>query len=296
MSATEKSGSDLPSEVSISQDIRKMSALTVNLTLDDGTTVKVMVDTGSYETHLDNSLAPYLGKKKRSEKVIFPAMGWIEADFYEFPKLYLNGTLLDKGGQVAVYPLRLRKSKDAEIRGILGMDCLKHYCLQIDPEAGKLRFLDPHGLDKKNLGRAYDMNNKTYMGAYFINGNLLGDLDTQAVLDTGWSSDGALQIDNFRRAVRQHRAMLVEKGDPMTSNPPSKALMEVGKFRNGNYTNLIVEDTRNIDIIGLRFLSRHLATLDFPGLTLYLKRIDDTATVNGISSLLPSKATSDGKK
>jgi hypothetical protein len=36
--------------------------------------------------------------------------------------------------------------------GILGMDCLSDYCLQLDFAQRKLRFLDPNRLDASSLG------------------------------------------------------------------------------------------------------------------------------------------------
>jgi hypothetical protein len=43
-------------------------------------------------------------------------------------------------------------------------------------------------------------------------------------------------------------------------------------WENGTYTNLIVGVEEQANLLGLRFLARHLVTLDFPNKRLYLKQ------------------------
>ncbi|HTI71893.1 MAG TPA: hypothetical protein VMF06_18095 [Candidatus Limnocylindria bacterium] len=279
--AAPRAAKELPGEVTISQDIKIGAAIYLTLTLENGTPVVVLLDTGSAVTHLDESLVPYLGPKKGTTEVIFPAMGWITAALYNQPKLFLNGTELKAEGKVQVYPFRLRPSSGTEIRGILGLNCLKHYCLQIDPEAGKLRFLKSGHFQKSEAGRYYSMVISQDYEIAAVEGNLLGDEDTGSIVDTGWSTDGALQQKNFRKALRRKGARLIRQGDPVTCNPPSAALLPVASFHMSSYTNVVINDARQADIYGLRFLARHVATLDFPDERLYLRRIDDSITVSG---------------
>src|SRR6267142_2319586 len=42
-------------------------------------------------------------------------------------------------------------------KGILGMDLLRHYCVQLDFEAGMIRFLNSNELDVATLGKAFPL-------------------------------------------------------------------------------------------------------------------------------------------
>ena len=41
------------------------------------------------------------------------------------------------------------------IMGMLSIDCLKHYCIQLDFAAGKMRFLEPEHVNAVQLGKAF---------------------------------------------------------------------------------------------------------------------------------------------
>src|SRR2546430_314990 len=67
---------------------------------------------------------------------------------YKAPELYLGGIQLRIGKKVSTIDWNGGA-------GILGMDCLQHYCIQLDFAAGKLRFLDPEHLKTEDLGQAF---------------------------------------------------------------------------------------------------------------------------------------------
>ncbi len=43
------------------------------------------------------------------------------------------------------------------VAGILGMDCLRHYCVQLDFEAKKVCFLDPKNFPDEDLGKSFPL-------------------------------------------------------------------------------------------------------------------------------------------
>ena len=85
--------------------------------------------------------------------------------------------------------------------------CMKHYCIQLDFEAAKMRFLDPDHLVATDLGNAFPLTfNRGHI--YLRHAGLLGGTNTNALIDTGW------MIDLGRRAFGDGQpgasAMVVE--------------------------------------------------------------------------------------
>jgi hypothetical protein len=117
--------------------------------------------------------------------------------------------------------------------GILAMDCLRHYCVQLDFQAGKMRFLDSKSLDVTQLGKPYPLKFWLYTPLYTDHVGLAGGKTARSLVDTGWNLDGSCVWDGQ------------------------------------TYTDLDVGTEGNI--LGLRFLARHLVTFDFPRRTMYLK-------------------------
>ena len=154
------------------------------------------------------------------------------------------------------------------IMGVLGMDCLRHYCIQLDFEAGKLRFLNSDRVDAAQLGKAFPL---TFRWACpFIHcSSLSGGEVAYLWIDTGYNKDGALNSELFRREVRG-RTLRVD-GDAANGRKPERAWLPECVWNGETYTNLILGNVDS-NVLGLRFLARHLVTFDFPKRTMYLKQ------------------------
>lgn len=157
--------------------------------------------------------------------------------------------------------------------GILGIDVLQHYCVQLDFDDGKVRFLDDQHADPAGWGRAFSL---FYLsdGCYCISENLTGTPGAYSLIDTGCNYDGWLTPDLFQRWTNG-------------AAPSISGLVHApsGILAGQTYTNLnlrgvdpklLKSDDQHIKFngIGLQFLGRHLVTFDFPQQTLYLKRTD----------------------
>src|SRR5882724_2365297 len=140
----------LPAETSLNKGAGRGDNLFVTLRLETGEELLFLVDTGSPCTFLDKSMHPKLGKRLGTQKVRWlggKGGGKGRAGVYKAPKLYLNGTELVTAPRVLTLdltPLPLLPGRP--VRGILGMDCLRHYCVRLDFEFGKMRFLEPDRL------------------------------------------------------------------------------------------------------------------------------------------------------
>ena len=112
--------------------------LTVKLRLETGEEVVFSVDTGSPITVLDDSLKSKLGKQVGTMPVGFVDSKRRPAGVYAAPKLFLgNIQLFTTNDYVFCTPLKKKFKK--HFQGILGMDCLADYCIQLDFAAGKMR-------------------------------------------------------------------------------------------------------------------------------------------------------------
>jgi hypothetical protein len=165
---------------------------------------------------------------------------------------------------IVTYDLaRLSGSPDRRVKGMLGADCLRHYCIQMDFAAGKVRFLDSEHADRQTWGKAFPivpLNSGD--GRPAVSENLFGAQGANSLIDSGYNSDGWLMPKYFRQWTNE-------------AAPPAggQARSPNGLFGGEKYTfmSLRMEDVES-DGLGLRFLARHLVTLDFPNNTMYLLR------------------------
>ncbi len=254
----------LPADVPLNPAAGRGGLLTVTLRLESGEELPFLVDTGTSGTLIDKSWEPKLGKPLGT--ATFQSWGVKSTNHvYAAPKLYLGGApLMMTGPAIVAYDCR-KDSPDASrpLMGILGMNVLEHYCIQLDFAAGKLRFLDDNRADKRKWGKAFPivaLNSRDPRPA--VAENLLGLQGPHSLIDSGCSYDGWLMPQYFQQWTNQ--TVPPAKGEACSPN---------GSFDGEQYPLVSVErqDVES-DGIGLRFLARHLVTLDFPNHTLYLQR------------------------
>jgi hypothetical protein len=277
--------SKLPAEVTLNKDAGRGSLLFVTLRLEDGEELLFIVDTGSPVTFIDKSFEPKLAERPGT------AMLWNfgsreEAGVYAAPQLYMGSTpLMMTGADIFTHDFKELSSKAGRpIMGLLGMNVLMHYCIQLDFEAGKMRFLDPDQTDAAKLGKAFPLtfsnegqSTREFLRPYIHTGGLIGGEAANVMIDTGYRSDGALESRCFRREVLERRSGA--EGDAVDGKDPGRVWFKKCVWDGETYTNLLIGKGGNL--IGLRFLARHLVTLEFPERRMYLKRISVGPPVDG---------------
>lgn len=254
----------LPAEVPFNQEAGRGGLLIVTVQLESGEKLPFVVDTGASGSLLDTSLAPKLGKPTGT--VQSHRWGVTQTNHvYNAPKLFLGGVALQMTGP-AIIAYDCRKELPyarPPIMGLLGMDVLEHYCIQLDFTAGKMRFLPDEPGSKTNWGRAFPIvalnANDARPG---VAENLLGWHGPHSLIDIGCNSDGWLMTNHFQRWT--NHAVAPGAGEARAPH---------GYFAGEKYP-LVSVQRNNVesDGIGLRFFARHLVTLDFPNHTLYLAR------------------------
>lgn len=252
----------LPPETTLNREAGHFGLLLLPIAMEGGEPLCFAVDTGAPYTLLDASFEPRLGKSLGRSRPR-STYGLMPGHFYRAPALLLNGTQLQTGRRIATADLS-RMSEDLNritqaqwrVMGVLGMDCLGHYCIQLDFTDHRVRFLDSDHLNQDALGKAFPL---TFSwNAVYVNQNLLGRAERTRI-DTGANFDGELKSRAFRQWSGSSRELVEEHGR--------------GWFAGEPYSDLCITADGNCNVIGLRFLARHLVTFDFPSRMMYLKRM-----------------------
>lgn len=272
---------NLPAEASFNVGAGRGDFIFVKVRLKSGPERLFGVDTGMPRTVLDKSLEPELGKCLGTNEGGFVWYGKSGVDFFKSPRLYLGNTPLLTGDCIETLDITnvfytvnwAPEDAGRRIFGILGMDCLHHYCIQLDFAADKMRFLDSHNLNTKDLGEAFPLSGLPWR--MFVDGTLAGTTNANSWIDIGDPNDGALVPSLFDQVLKSQKGIVTKNFTFRTGEPGVAARLPIGIFGGQTYTNLEVlesPDGTDGNIIGLRFLARHLVTCDFPKHTLYLKR------------------------
>ena len=267
----------LPADVALNKDAGRGNGLVVMLRLESGEKLPFYVDTGLPRTVLDKSLEPKLGKRLDTETIRSPAGPTnLATSIYPSLRLYSGSTPLRMSG-TNIYTCDTKQLlgwDGCPVIGILGMDCLRHYCIQLDFKAGKMRFLDPDHLDTAKLGKAFPLtfssegeDRPELIRPFIPRGGLFEGKGTHVLIDTGCDVDGGLRQPSFQRAVEEQSGVIKAGG---------YARLPECVWDGETYTNLTIlawpTHFEHPNSIGLRFLARHLVTLDFPHQVMYLKR------------------------
>jgi hypothetical protein len=268
----------LPADVIINKNAGRGSLLFVTLRLESGEELPFVVDTGASGTCFDKSLEPKLGKPLDTATISMSGSEE-ESGIYVEPKLYLGSTPLMTGTNIVTHDFKWSTPSGRPVMGILGMDCLKHYCIQLDFEAGKMRFLDPDHVNTAGLGKAFPLSFSGWSDSSegqseredirpFIHfGSLIGGKGTNLLIDTGCIIDGLMKSRLYWREVSEQRGSLSLHFGRIARFPECV-------WDGETYTNLLIGKVPSQwpNMLGLRFLARHLVTFNFPKGMMYLKR------------------------
>lgn len=273
-----------PADVTINKDAGRGNHLYVTLRLQGGAELPFLVDTGSPVTILDKSLEPQLGRCLGTE-TLWNFGATYEASVYAAPKLYLGGTglITDSNALTCDLVRKMSSPPGPPVMGILGLDCLRHYCIQLDFKARKMRFLDPEHVKPARLGQAFPLTfsnagqgHSEWFHPYTSHCGLAGGPDADLLIDTGADCDGLLEPELFRGEVQEQRSRVPAD----TDQEPNNLGLPQRVWGGSTYTSLWVrsginaaQDGGGENSLGLRFLARHLVTFDFPHRTMYLKQV-----------------------
>jgi hypothetical protein len=277
----------LPAETSFNKEAGHRDHLLVKLRLENGPELLFVVDTGMPMTVVDKSLEPLIGKRLGTTGFTYAWGRKVTSGLYNAPKLYLGGTPLLTGDWVLTDDLK-RLNSNPPIMGILGTDVLRHYCIQLDFAACKMRFLDPDHLNNENLGDAFPLTLDSMNPIPSICANFLGQKDAYFIVDTGDDEDGALKPKLFQRVLEEQAVDALNQVTMPSGMAQQQAYFATVAFDGQTYRNFILGDFSHANVLGLRFMSRHLVTFNFPKRTMYFQRRGDDSFANDEASITNS--------
>ena len=141
----------LPADVHFNKNAGCGGWLIVTLRLESGEQLPFLLDTGSPCTFFDKSREPELGDRLGTT-TLWNFGATRDSGIYAAPKLYFGNTpLMMTGTNIGTDDCKPLATKAGRpILGILGLDCLEHYCIQLDFAAHRMRFLDDER-DRKSV-------------------------------------------------------------------------------------------------------------------------------------------------
>jgi hypothetical protein len=264
--------SALPADLPLSKDAGCGGMVFVTIRLEDGEKLPFVMDTGCPTTCLDASLESTLGKRLQT-KTLWAFGARSQIGVYAAPRLYLGKTLLKKSGDfIVTHDCRqMSVAVGHPIMGILGMDILTNYCIQMDFDARKIRFMNYENTKKSPWGDPFPI---IYLqdGCPRINDNIIGAPDVGSIIDTGCSYDGWLIPQLFQQWTDRTAPLIAGQVRAPNGILGTESYPGI-RLRCVDPKSLSTGDTHiQFNGLGLHFLARHLVTLDFPEQTLYLKR------------------------
>src|SRR5436190_9291614 len=188
----------LPADVIMNKGAGRGDWLIVKVRLESGEESPFIVDTGSPGSVLDKSFEPRLGTRLHPF-TLRTFFGRQESGLYAAPKLYLGNVPLVTDRYIATFDFKKASAcRRSGIMGILGMDCLARYCIQLDFEAGTMRFLKADQVNPAELGKAFPLVlssslNKRPMDLSIHHTGLFGGSNTNLMIDTGYNNDGIIE-------------------------------------------------------------------------------------------------------
>lgn len=236
----------------------------------DGKSFRFVLDTGCGPIICGESVKSALGKFKGRSKLWSIDAFQFEADLYEAPEEFRVGPIRIRGLVAYVDDFRAHEFVDCD--GLLGMDVLQHFILQIDLARSKVVFLDKETKHGDGWGHKIDLDLRNG-GVPFISSKIY-ETNVDFMVDTGLPDIGYLSGDVFRAICSQrHLDLLPGEMIPVSESKPRvqvNAIAPTVSIGPLEYQNLLFCQ-RESCVLGMDFLRLHeKITFDFQGRCMYL--------------------------
>jgi hypothetical protein len=238
------------------------------------------VDTGSPTTTLDRRFRDRLVRasvEQRSKAVAYN----------DEPDLYLPPRMVVAGTEVGAIPFSsdcavscrdlstVRAASNSPIQGVLCMDFLESYALELNLNGGTLKLLDSASLTPNPRAAKIDMEihwRKPCVQLKCHDLNFWGLIDTGALLSLSLQTDDQ---DAYAYLSSQHQirpvTFQIERDGKLETRIASEGWLKelrLGPFRHND----LFVDQHPVSLIGLYYWRRYSCTFDFPGRSIYLEK------------------------
>jgi hypothetical protein len=233
----------------------------------EGKPRQFLIDTGSTLSLFDSSLSS--GAPLAQIAVSPPSGSAVEKGLYAVPKASVGGIDMRGSGPVMYHDFSaLRAVSDRDVWGLLGMQFLKKFIVQVDLASGTVRFLDRAAPPSRSWGVPVPMK-IDQRGIPAVTGVVKGQ-PVEFELDTGDNSGGNLAFPLFARLFPRKKKI---RGEDLmftgvTSSPSGRLKsLSIGGLK---FSGLVFESA-NDSSLGLALARRCAITFDFPRGAVYLK-------------------------
>ena len=279
--------SDAPARVLAEFTIEPNADLILLPVLVGGKERDFLLDTGSTVSVFDRALSS--GAPVASISVSAPSGPLIKKGLHVAPEASVGGLDMRLGGPVLFNDFApMRAVSDRDVWGLIGMQFLKNYVVQVDFDALRVRFLDPRTSPRPDWGFAVPMRSDE-TGVPVVTARIDGIGPANFVMDTGDNGGGNLARDIFERLFPGQRGArgknLLFTG--LGSTPSGRApLISIGEL---SYRGLVFDSARSSSL-GMSVVRRSVVTFDFPRGNLYLKpgkrlSVEEPADMSGLHLL-----------
>lgn len=229
-----------------------------------------VLDTGSSLTILDASLREDSGAAASTAQLQTPS-GVKTVQRCECPEATLGPLKLRSENAIACCDLEsLRRATGRPIMGVLGMDFLQSYVVQLDFDSGMIRFFgNSRGSHEWGERLPLDLD---HTGRPCTSVMLPSNRITPFLIDTG-ATGKTLEASLFDRLVEQHEivAGATTKASTLAGEIETSAgrlsRLTLGSFKREQ----LVIDRDQSSLLGLDYLRRYQITFDFPRRAIYLR-------------------------
>jgi hypothetical protein len=252
-----------------------------------GTTREFLLDTGSTVSVFDRSLSS--GAPIGQVAVSPPSGPSVEKRLYAAPEASVGGLDMRSAGPVLYNDFApMRAVSDRGVWGLIGMQFLKNYIVQVDFDSQRVRFLDPRTTPRPDWGSAVPMRIGG-AGIPEVVGRIEGQEPEIFQIDTGDNEGGNLAHSLFERLFPEQRGATAKNlmFTGMRSSPSGRLpRLSVGEL---SYRGVVFETAR-ISSLGMTIVRRSVVTFDFPRGTLYLRpgrqfTVEEPADMSGLHLL-----------
>jgi len=236
-----------------------------------------LLDTGSVLTWYDSSL---LGRP-RQKTTVETTSGNKSTEMFDSPNAMVGKLNLRAGAFVLGGDLRmLRLVSGHEINGIIGMDFLSKYVVQIDVDSGIVSFLPSAS---KVLGDRLPIFLQKEGPCIEVSVPGLGRPE-KFLIDTGSMYFGNMKKELLEALAKGGKARKV--GGSLTAGlggteANGKWLVESLSVAGLEHRHIVMTQTRD-NLLGLGFWSRYVVTFDFPKGVMYLKKSNRACRPNDL--------------
>lgn len=226
-----------------------------------GKDIAFLLDTNSTVTWFDDSHRDQMGAPTHFDKT--ETTGTIlDTSFYNPPQIVIGGVSAIPRGSVACHDLsELSAAAGIPFDGILGMDVLGQFVLQIDFDRGTVEFLTEATTGNSSGWplRIYYMNSIPHVTMD------CGDRPVMFALDTG-ATDSCIKHETFEQLGENRHLIIGPSYSAATATGIIQArsgLLLVGELGIYSHHNLLITEGP-INLLGLSYLSRYKLSFDFP--------------------------------